>query len=315
MDGADGSGEFLNLTTAGHLARRTMAMSRWLFTPAALVFLLFAGWRARAVFVTVLGSTDPLPLIVTVVLWALLHLLTPVFSWIVLREVGAEVGYLRLLGIHVGRLPARYLPGGIWHTVSRVMDLHHLGVNRSQLSIMVLLENLVPVAVALTLGGLCLCMSGGTSWPKLAAVLVGLLLFTCLPVMLRHRRLKTPRKFAVGTYLKLLAVTATFWIVAATAFFGYWSAFPSARASVPVLQIYGVYLLAWVAGFVSIFAPQGLGVFESVAGLFLQGALTFAGAAVLAAGFRVAILAADMLGFSTLLVVRYLRRTSRVCAP
>jgi hypothetical protein len=132
---------------------------------------------------------------------------------------------------------------------------------------------------------------------------------------LRHRRLKMQGKFRAGSYLQLAAVTTTFWIVAATAFFSYWSAFPDARASVPALRIYGVYLLAWVTGFVSIFAPQGVGVFESVAGVFLQGALTFAGAAVLAAGFRVAILGADMLGYSALLVVRYFQRSPSAEAP
>ena len=74
-------------------------------------------------------------------------------------------------------------------------------------------------------------------------------------------------------------------------------------------------MLAWVTGFVSIFAPQGIGVFESVAGVFLQGALTFAGAAVLAAGFRVAILGADMLGYGALLAVRYAQRTPGAGAP
>jgi len=315
MEGADEQDEFLNLETAGNLVRRMMSMSRWLFTPAAVLFLVVAGWRARAVFATVLRQADATLLVFTVVLWALLHLLTPVFSWVVLRGIGADVGYRTLLGIHVGRLPARYLPGGIWHTVSRVMDLHHLGVTRSQLSIMVLLENIMPIAVALTLGGSCLCLAGNASWLALAAALGGPLLFACLLILLRHRRLQASRQFAAGSYLKLAVVTAAFWIIAASAFFSYWSAFPAARASVPALQIYGVYLLAWVAGFVSIFAPQGIGVFESVAGLFLQGALTFAGAAVLAAGFRVAILGADMLGFSALLVVRFVRGRLRTSNP
>ena len=288
-----------------------MATSRWLFGPAALLFLIVAGWRARTVIATVLEQTDAVPLIVTVLLWASLHLLTPMFSWILLRQIGADIGYRTLVRIHVGRLPARYLPGGIWHTVAQVMDLHRLGVSRTQLSIMVLLGNLVPVAVALTLGGLCLWAAGGATWPIFAATLGGPLLFACLPLLLRHRALVVPRKFALGSYLKLAAVTATFWIIAATAFFCYWSAFPAARDSVSVLQIYGVYLLAWVAGFVSVFAPQGIGVFESVAGLFLKGALTFAGVAVLSAGFRLVILGADMLAFGFLFAVRVAQRSLR----
>ncbi len=307
MGGVRGWDESLNLATAGNMTKRAMALLRWLFTPAALLFLVVAGWRARAVFATVLGQADTTLLVVTITLWASMHLLSPVFSWVVLREIGAGVGYRTLLAIHVGRLPARYLPGGVWHTVSRVMDLHRLGVTRSQLSVMLLLENMVPVSVASVLGGLCLCIAGKTSWLALAALCAGPLLFACIPLVMRHRALLAPRKLAAGGYLKLAAVTAVFWIAAATAFFTYWSAFPYARMSVPALQIYGVYLIAWVAGFVSVFAPQGIGVFESVAGVFLQGALTFAGAAVLAAGFRVAILAADILAYSALLAVKSVR--------
>ena len=298
----------MNLATVGNLAKRAMVASRWLFGPVAVLFLAGAAWRARALFANVLEQTDATPLLVTVLLWTLLHLLTPMFSWVALRETGADIGYRAMLRIHVQRLPARYLPGGIWHTVSRVMDLHRLGVSRSQLSVMVLLENLVPVSIALTLGGLCLCVADGATWLTLAAIVGGPLLLAFVPLLLRHRILLAQRKFALRSLLKLTAITTTFWIIAATAFFCYWSAFPAARNGVSVLQIYGVYLLAWVAGFVSLFAPQGIGVFESVAGLFLKGSLPFAGVAVLAAGFRVAILGADMLAFSALLVLRYFQR-------
>lgn len=293
--------------TVGNVAKRVVAVARWLFGPAAVLFLAVAGWHSRAVFVAVVEQAAPTLLLVTVILWALLHLLTPVFSWVVLREMGADIGYRTLLAIHVSRLPARYLPGGIWHTVSRVMDLHRLGVTRSQLSVMVLLENVVPVAVALILGGLCFCMAGNATWLALAATAGGLLVLGGSFLMLRHRSLRQARAFAFGSYWKLAGVTSMFWIVAATAFYCYWSAFPDARESIPALQLYGAYLLAWVAGFVSVFAPQGIGVFESVAGLFLQGALTFAGAAVLAAGFRVAVLGADMLAFCTLVAMRHFR--------
>jgi hypothetical protein len=298
----------LNFATAATLLKRVAGGSRWIFGPAAVVFLIVAGWHARVVFASVLEQTDPALLVLTILLWTSLHLLPPLSSWIVLREIGAKIDYHTLLTIHVGRLPARYLPGGIWHTVSRVMDLHRLGVSRSQLSIMVLMENLVPVGVALTLGGLCLWVAGGMTWLILAAVLGGPALLAGIPLLLRHRVLLANRKFALRSYLKLTVVIAAFWIIAATAFYCYWSAFPAVRGSVSALHIYGIYLVAWVAGFVSVFAPQGIGVFEAVAGIFLQGTLTFAGATVLAAGFRVAILAADMLAAGLLFAMKHVRR-------
>ncbi|MEO5626962.1 MAG: hypothetical protein ABIQ70_13215 [Dokdonella sp.] len=291
--------------------KQVVSGSQWLFGPLALLFLAVAGWRARSVIATVFKQADTWMLLVVIGLWASLHLLTPALSRIMLMESGADVSYRALLEIHVGRLPARYLPGGIWHTVSRVIDLRARGVSRAQLSIMVLLENSVPLAVAVALGGLCLCLSDSAGWLTLAAALGGSALLACPWLLLRHRSLAQGTSFRIRSYLRLIALTTLFWLGAATAFYCFWSAFPQARGGASALQIYGTYLLAWSAGFVSVFAPQGIGVFESVAALFLRGTLAFAGAAVLIAGFRVAILAADMLAFGFLFAIRRVRSAQR----
>src|ERR1700733_9080997 len=109
-----------NAFLGSNILRRMFAASRWTFGPAAVVFLVIAGVRARGAFHAVSLHTQLIPLIITVLLWASLNLLIAVFTWIVLRETGANISYGAILRIHVGRLPARYLPGGIWQTVSRM---------------------------------------------------------------------------------------------------------------------------------------------------------------------------------------------------
>jgi hypothetical protein len=301
----------MELEFARNLARRGLAISRWLFGPAAFLFLAVAAWQSRAIFTSVIEQIRPAALLSTVLIWSALHLMSPVFSWVVLRETGSAISYPTMLAIHVGRLPARYVPGGIWHTVSRVVDLNRLGVTRSQLSLMVLLENTVPVAAALILGGLALCLAGNAHWLTFLAVLVGPMLLVGSFVLTRHRALGQSRPFALASHLRLSGIMFLFWLVAATAFFSYWSAFSAPGEIVSPLQIYGTYLLSWAAGFVSIFAPQGIGVFESVAGLLLRGTLTFSGAVVLVAGFRVAVLLADILALGILLALRSIRQVSR----
>jgi hypothetical protein len=98
-------------------------------------------------------------------------------------------------------------------------------------------------------------------------------------------------------YAKVLAVTAVFWACAASVFALYWSAFAALPANIGALTLYGTYLVAWSAGFIAVFAPQGLGVFEAVAAVVLGGAIPFAALATLAAGFRVIALAGDGLAF------------------
>jgi hypothetical protein len=56
----------------------------------------------------------------------------------------------------------------------------------------------------------------------------------------------------------------------------------------------GIYLFSWGVGFLSIFAPQGLGVFELVASELLKGSIGFMGLAALIGGFRAVVLVADL---------------------
>ena len=294
------------------ILRRMFAASRWIFGPAAVVFLIVAGVRARGAFHAVSLHTQLPPLAITVLLWASLNLLAPIFTWLVLREAGVGISYGVLLRIQVGRLPAKYLPGGIWQTVSRMMDLHRLGVDRSQLSALVMLENLVPLAVTLTMGGVCTLIASSAKLFALAAMLGGVVLLTCLPILLRHRLLLHNRGFALRIYFFVALTAVAFWCIAATAFACYWYSFPVTHVDVSRLQVYGAYLLAWSAGFISVFSPQGIGVFESVISLLLKGALPFGEVAVLAAGFRAATLAADFIAYGTLLVSRHGRRVLRL---
>lgn len=282
-----------------------LVIARRLFTPLALAFLALAAYSARDAFWHVLSQAQLAPLFVTVLAWSSLNLLMPMTSWIVLRGLGVRIDYRTALRIHVDRLPARYLPGGIWQTVSRMMDLYQLGVNRAQLSVLVMVENVGSLAMAVTAGGLCVLLAGSSRLPAPAIVAAGMLVAALLPWLMR--RIVRQARLHVPSYLAALAATLLFWLLTATAFAIYWSAFPALRFEGDLLNLYGAYLLAWAVGFVAVFAPQGIGVFELVAAVLLRGELPLAGMAVMVAGFRVAILSGDVLAW---LVGRLLRWTA-----
>lgn len=273
--------------------QKLLAAARWLVGPLALVAIALAGWHSRAPLSELLATAQAPWLIAACLLWAVLHALAPVFSWIVLRADGIAVGYPELLRVHVQRLPARYLPGGIWHTVTRMLDLSASGIERVALARLVVLENTLPLAVAAALGGFFICLANGPRMSGLAAILAGLAVLALAHFVLTRRGLHLQRALPWSCYLQLLALMTVYWLLAASAFDCYWQAFSAARAPVGAFEIFGIYLLAWSVGFVAIFAPQGLGVFEAVAGHFLQGDLGFAGAAVFVAGFRLIVLGAD----------------------
>lgn len=284
-------------------ARAGVAILRRVYWPLAIVFLAYAAFRAMDVLPDVIADSQSGLLLCATLLWAALHLLTPALSWCVLRDAGNSIGFSRLLRIHVSRLPARYLPGGIWHTVSRVADLHGMGIPRASLVRLVALENFVPLAVAITLGGTCIAATGDAA-AGIPLVVAGATLTCAIPFAVRHAYLGGPTPLSLRGYASIVLVSATFWAVASIAFACYWNAYPAAASGLAPLRIAGAYLLAWAAGFAAIFAPQGVGVFEAVIALLLKGAMPFVGAAVVAAGFRVLVLCADSFAFVLLQLLR-----------
>ena len=278
--------------------QRAVRVLRLLYWPLVLAFLGYAAWRASALLPPVLATARPSLLLAAAVLWSCLHLVTPLFSWRALRDMGSDLGYRQVLRIHVSRLPARYLPGGIWQTVSRMADLHRLGLGKAQLARLVALENLVPPAMAALLGGACVAVTGMSS-TGLAAACAGALLLVVIPVAARHRKLGGDLRPSNG-FAGLMLSSVLFWLIAASAFACYWKAYPAASTHAEPLRIAGAYLLAWAAGFAAVFAPQGVGVFEAVIALLLKGSLPLAGTALVAAGFRLVILSADLFAFSIL---------------
>jgi hypothetical protein len=286
------------------LGRRALRVLRVAYLPLALAFVFAAGWGAREVVLDLLARMSWAALAATVALYALLHLLSPAFAHFALRAAGTAIPYRRALAIHVSRLPARYLPGGIWHTVSRVADLRAAGVAPRTLATLVALENSVPVAVAVIGGVAALGASASRPWIALAAAAIAGLI--ALPWLLERRWVLAVR-LDRRHYAACVALMLGFWSLAALAFLVYFRAFPDA-SSAPALHVVSAYLLAWASGFVAVFAPQGVGVFEAMVGSMLGGALSFAALVSLALGFRLVVLVADLACWSALLLLRARRR-------
>ncbi len=292
---------------AGGTVQRILRVLRAVFAPAAVLFLLFAVYGARGIVEETLRHARVLPFLAAVLAWVISHLLAPTLAWTVLEADGVRIGYARALRIHVSRLPARYLPGGIWHTVSRVADYSTLGATRVQLTRLVLLENSLPVALAAILGGGGMLLLGLATPIAGAAVSLGVLLVLALPFVLRHPMLSAGTRFPVAAYLRAIVAMLGFWSVAAFAFCAYWSAFPQHEQAPALAAVASAYLLSWAAGFAMVFAPQGLGVFEGSIAALLQGATPFVDVVVLAAGFRAAVLGADLLAYAVYLALSRLR--------
>jgi len=278
-----------------------------LFTPLAFGFLLYFAWQSRAELNELLSTASFSYLLPAVLVWAMLHALSPVLAVVVFNSCGSKVSWQEAFSTHAARLPARYLPGGIWHTVGRVMDYREQGAQARHISAFVILENGLAAVVTLTVGGaIVFSMRGVDSLGSVAglASLAGLIALPVMCYLINSRVLQHPHRMTFVTYLKSLSVVFLFWAGAAATFLLYLSAFPSSTGVYSFIEITGIYLFSWGIGFISVFAPQGIGVFEAIASELIESPIGFMGLAALIAGFRVVVLFADLLVWSVYLLTR-----------
>jgi hypothetical protein len=271
-----------------------------IFLLVAIAFLAWFAWESRSELVALLGEATPTYLGLAVVLWCLTHALAPIASMLIFSAKGRPVNYATAASIHIENLPARYVPGGIWHTVGRVAAFGNLGIDARDLSTFVVMENALAVATAFILGGSTIfAIRGLDSWGLIAALgaLIGIVVILALPYLLRTRILKGRVELPFRTYIAVIVFANAYWILAASAFVTYVLAYSSLAVQSSMLESGAAYLFSWAVGYLAVFAPQGIGVFEVVAAELLRGPGSLTSVAALLAGFRLVILAADVLAW------------------
>ena len=275
----------------------TLTWIKRIFTPVALVFILSLAWQSRQVLLQVTAQARVDYLLYAIFAWALLYLLSPIFLQILLTPFSSFPGFRSALYININRLPARYIPGGIWHTVARAVDLRDHGISKRLLTMVFVLENALALGVALFVGGTILGLhqeAGILPIITLSTATASLLGLALLPVFVNRIILTQGQSLSWFCYTQALLLILLYWCGAAAVFVLYISAFPDATGLEHPLEIAGTYLFSWGVGFIAIFAPQGIGVFEFVAGDLLKSPYGLASITVLLAGFRLVILAADI---------------------
>ena len=273
------------------------------FFVVAVAFLAYFAWQSRELLVDILRTARLLHLGAAVLIWTLMNGVAAIFSVQVFRARGVSMSYATAARIHVANLPARYVPGGIWHTVGRAASFRELGISGGDIWIFIFLENVLAACVAFALGGCLLAATRGTdAWGQVAIACAfgGMAVLLLSPALLPRFAKTRDAVIPARSFLPLIIVTTVSWCIAATAFVTYVSAFPKIGAAQTPLEIAGGYLFSWGVGFVSIFAPQGIGIFEVVAAELLRGAEPLMGTAALLAGFRLVILVADVAAWSML---------------
>lgn len=160
---------------------------------------------------------------------------------------------------------AKYMPGGVWAIVGRVVHYRNLSLSAASISKALLLENLgfgvtalalgTPVAVAMALKAGWL---SGMGWSAVAMVVIAMI---WAGSRLLVRRGVAISRLNAGIGSVALMVMTLGWVAMGTSFFLLLATFGS---WLDWLWIVGTYAVAFTTGMVAIFAPAGAGVREGV---------------------------------------------------
>ncbi len=239
-----------------------------------------------------------LPLLVASAALALAHLPLTALVW---RQA---MGYLGLsvtprwaTKAYLIAQMGRYVPGGVWDVAGRVYLAAERGLPRGPVSVTILVEMVLGVVTGALIFLLSLSWWDRVVPPEawyVSLTFVALGLAVLHPAVLRPllnlaaRVLKRDTALLPLTYRQVLTLALWHFLVRlliGLAFYLFAAALtPLDWSLMPVVA--GIFVAAWVMGFVVIIAPQGLGVREGVMVLLLSFYMPVAVASVIAIAFR-----------------------------
>lgn len=287
------------------ILKKLVHISKVLFTPLAISAIAYVAWVSRYSFLELLINVDLFLLSGSVLVNIMLHLIPPIFTMATTANIpNNKLNYALALRIQCNRLPARYLPGGIWHTVARAYDYKNYGLTVNQIAIYLFLENVLTAVTGLFLGSLMLMIASqylGYSVIKYFPInslffllFITLLIFPSLynRYIAKYKQILTLKKYSIA-----IVSLFTYRLLSAIAFALYIKAFTDLKVTISVFESIAVYIYSWSIGFIAVFAPQGIGVSELVVSQLIRIDTALETFITLLVGFRVLILLADLIAW------------------
>jgi len=286
------------MSTAPDQRRRPAGLRAvWTLAMVALAVWLLA--TRRDALGDLFDDLSPVPLVLLVAASCLLLLPNAAFWTLALRAMGERPRYGTVLGASAQALLARYVPGGIWYAAGRSVLLRRHGIGVAASTTAGGLELLLGAPVAMVVGSVLLAVDGRTPpWVAVgavAALVAGLALGGSVAGRLvawwvRRRGGTSVGLPATAVLYRLTAVLVGYWLAIGTLFWAYLEVVGSTTTG--WTRTVGAFGVSWGAGFIALFAPQGLGVFEGALVAVLDWG---AEAVLLVAGFRAVLLVRDLL--------------------
>lgn len=258
---------------------RRLARSRWLGIAFGVVVLIAWGLFLRSQLAELRRypwEISPLAFAVGVI-WGAVYFVGLAVCWaFLLRHIGGSrpgVSMVAATRVWLGSMMTRYIPGNIWHVLSRVALASRLQVPATQVLTSASIEQVLTLLGALALFGLTLPF-----WEVIPAAQIWLVFLVPVGLLLLHPRilgtimswasvrLRRPELAWNYTYgdmlLLLLAYTCATLFSGLALFTVLWGLTPVELPHLP--RVMGAAALAWAVGYLSFLTPSGLGVREAL---------------------------------------------------
>jgi uncharacterized membrane protein YbhN (UPF0104 family) len=199
----------------------------------------------------------------------------------VLTRMGYRLNLRTCLRVYLSSEFVRYIPGNVFHVVTRVLWVSKYGVSRPAAFASMVIELITKMVAGALIFALSLIFWGDIGQlvnGQLVFILLGVVGVVTMLVFLHPRVLNGALSFALRllkrdpinlgmSYRAILLVVLAWcvsWIIAGSAFFLLlWALWPATPLALLPICI-GIYALAWDVGFASFITPSGLGVREVV---------------------------------------------------
>jgi uncharacterized membrane protein YbhN (UPF0104 family) len=237
---------------------------------------------------------------------------------LILRRLGiaSRPGWV---GIWFKSQLGKYLPGSVWQYAGRVTLGRSRGVPVQTGLASIAVEVVASLIAGVLAAALALPLAFALAAWAAFALLCGIVYAFRGGIARTAERLAAPalarvERTTVAASLRSVPVAASLyvavWALYGTAFWLTAHSLFGVHAS-DLLHYIGVFAVAWVAGFVVVFAPGGIGVREAVLVALLSGRLGEAHAIALAGASRLVLSAIDLGGGAAALLLPLLRRPPR----
>lgn len=228
--------------------------------------------------------------------------------------MGARVPFRASLSVWILSTASRYVPGVIWQYVGRVeLSQRRIGVRRNISVVSLLFEIFLATTAAVIASFLSLPMFFENN--LLTEIWVLLL---PIPLVVLHPKISTRaisiiasvmkksvewdlQKLGILETLKILPLYIANFLLNGIALYFLILSFSGQLGVFDIFQLTGVYAISWLIGFISVFAPAGLGVADVTLAYLLSFMMPLPVASFIALSYRFFLTLSELVVFSLVL--------------